>query len=239
MTRIVLVPTLLEFLLDEMDNIPFLIHDLKLKYVVSSGESLSLPLALKFFEKFPPRPFPSIPLSPSTSTHIPLSSYPSTLSPAPSPVLLNLYGSTEVMGDVSFAAFSCKEDILKYFLPSPSSPSLSASSPLSSPSSSYMISVPSLNPSPLPFDKVPIGFPIPNVFIEIRESDPSLPAELFIYGKGVNPGYFSPSSSILPASPSHSPFHSPSASILPPSPSHSPPWQPSSELPCMSKEGGK
>src|SRR3990167_1550113 len=236
-----------------MDNIPFLIHDLKLKYVVSSGESLSLPLALKFFEKFPPRPFPSIPLSPSTSTSIPLS--PSTspsipffsfsspaiplspspptpipLSPAPSPVLLNVYGSTEVMGDVAFAAFSCKEDILKYFLPSPSSPSpsLSASlpSPLSSPSSSYMISVPSLNPSPLPFDKVPIGFPIPNVFIEIRESDPSLPAELFIYGKGVNPGYFSPSSSILPPSPS-------------PSPSHSPPWQPSSELPCMSKEGGK
>src|SRR3990167_6153381 len=159
-----------------MDNIPFLIHDLKLKYVVSSGESLSLPLALKFFEKFPPRPFPSIPLSPSTSTSIPLSpssspplplspspstpiplspstSTPIPLSPAPSPVLLNLYGSTEVMGDVAFAAFSCKEDILKYFLPSPSSPSLSASSPLSSPSSSYMISVPSLNPSPLPYHK--------------------------------------------------------------------------------------
>ena len=124
-----MVPTLLDFILEELDSLPIKKEDLKLKYVITSGETLTIDLGRKFFDKLPLQNLK----------------------------LLNFYGSTEIMGDVTFEVFNNKNDLVTF-------------------SES---------------DKLSIGKPISNIAIEIRKTDNNQEfGELFIYGKGVNSGYY-------------------------------------------------
>ena len=124
-----MVPTLLDFILEELDSLPIKKEDFKLKYVITSGETLTIDLGRKFFDKLPLQNLK----------------------------LLNFYGSTEIMGDVTFEVFNNKNDLVTF-------------------SES---------------DKLSIGKPISNISIEIRKTDNNQEfGELFIYGKGVNSGYY-------------------------------------------------
>lgn len=84
--RLVLVPTLLRALLMYLPlrNEPNLLHALRVW--VCSGESLPASLASEFFDYF------------QEGTH----------------VLCNFYGSTEIMGDVTYFVCDCKRQVLNY-----------------------------------------------------------------------------------------------------------------------------
>lgn len=127
--RLVLVPTLLRTLLMylPLKNKPNLLH--RLKIWVCSGESLPVSLANEFFDYF------------HEGTHI----------------LCNFYGSTEIMGDVTYFVCKGKQQLL-------------------------------------PYEKVPIGYPVNNTVVYILDGD-YRPAkvgktgELFVSGLNLASGY--------------------------------------------------